>query len=127
MRTAQALLLSALALRPAAGRLGTRLRAWVASPRRKTPLRYAGARALATWAPRGPAPLCPGVDVGRAFLPRAPRLRRGRPTRRPVALALRLALLGLAGGQGMTAPRPLVRHWTPSPLGGLAWAPFRRS
>lgn len=127
MRTAQALLLSALSLRPASGRLGTRLRAWVAAPRRRTPLRYAGARALATWAPRGAAPLCPRVDGGRAYLPRAPRLRRGRPTRRPAALALRLALLGLAGGQGTPAPRPLVRLWAPSPLGGLAWAPFRRA
>lgn len=48
MRQAQALLLAALAARPATGRLGNRLRAWVASPRRRTPLRYAGARVLAT-------------------------------------------------------------------------------
>ena len=127
MRQAQALLLAALATRPATGRLGNRLRAWVASPRRRTPLRYAGARVLATWAPRGPAPLRPRVAPGRAHLARAPRARRARPTRRPTTMALRVALLGLAGGQGTPAPRPLVRNWAPSPLGALAWAPFKRN
>jgi hypothetical protein len=127
MRKAQALLLAALETRPATGRLGNRLRAWVASPRRRTPLRYAGARVLATWAPRGPAPLAPRVAPGRAFLPRAPRMRRARPTRRPTAMALRVALLGMAGGQGTPAPRPLVRRWAPSPLGALAWSPFKRN
>lgn len=126
MRKAQALLLHSLRTRRPGRRLAARLRAWVGAPRRRSPLRYLAAAWVAPWAPRPRGAGAPPHDLGVASPARAPRSRRPRPTRRPMRAALRLALAGAGGGLGTPAPLGLPRRWAPSPLGALAWAPFKR-
>jgi hypothetical protein len=128
MKKAQALLLdnAGPALRAHGARLVARLRAWAAAPRRRSPLRYSCVGSLAPWAPHPRGPGRPAFCPGRAFLPRAPRRRRSRLSRRPAAAVLRLTLVGGAGGLGTSAPLGLPRRMAPSPLGALAWGPFKR-
>lgn len=128
MRKAQALLLALAgpAARASGPRLRARLRAWAAAPRRRSPLGYAGLGALAPWAPRPAGPGRPPLGAGRSHLARAPRRRRSRHRRAPASVALRLALVGGAGGLGSAAPRGLPSKGAPTPLGALAWGPFKR-